>query len=205
MNRAVLFMPTIILVLILAACSNNSTASDGDIQTPLPTTQQIVSQAPTQTVPSRDNSTQDAPASSVEQTASVAPSDDIETIKTLDDAMKWYMRKIESNKYLTGTHFAFSYRILDTIEETDTITVYAHTLCEWVSADGESVSGGAGLSSITFQHADDTHSYIKHFDYVIPEGDEIPQKVLDIESDGSFFDGMREEVDKAIADLLNFD
>jgi hypothetical protein len=130
-------------------------------------------------------------------------SSEVENIETLDEAMQWYLQNIQSHFYMESDHFVFSYRILDTIEESGMINIYAHTLCKWITLSGEDISGGAGLSKITFQKVDDVYHYMSHKYYVKPDEDDIPKKVKDIYSDGSYFDIMREEVDKSIVDFLD--
>ncbi|MDF2513627.1 MAG: hypothetical protein K0S04_3493 [Herbinix sp.] len=128
-----------------------------------------------------------------------------ERIETLDDAVKWYLNEKEAHKYLEGQHFVASYRILDTQESSESITIYTHILCEWISLNGESVSGGAGLISITFNTDDNVYEYEKSTSYnaqQIPNASEIPQRVKDSISSATYFTEMRSEVDKDIADFL---
>jgi hypothetical protein len=128
-----------------------------------------------------------------------------ERIETLDGAVKWYLNEKEAHKYLEGQHFVASYRILDTQESSESITIYTHILCEWISLNGESVSGGAGLISITFNTDDNVYEYEKSTSYnaqQIPNASEIPQRVKDSISSATYFTEMRSEVDKDIADFL---
>jgi len=125
------------------------------------------------------------------------------TLRTLDEAIWWYLETTESNKYLQGRHFAAAYRILDKEESSGQITVYAHVLCEWVNSDGEVVSGGAGLVSITFNINGGIYEYVKNVSYIKPDDyPEIPQKVKDAVADASYFPAMRAEVNQNIADYL---
>ena len=78
------------------------------------------------------------------------PSTETTYIDTLDKAVNRYIQEKESQKYYKGDYFAYSYRVLDTIESAENVTVYTHILCSWITSGGESVSGGAGLISINF-------------------------------------------------------
>ncbi len=123
---------------------------------------------------------------------------------TLDDAVKWYLNEKEASKYSKGQHFVSAYRILDTEETSDSVTVYTHILCEWISSSGETVSGGAGLISITFKNNNNAYEYEKSVSYdgqQIPGASEIPQKVKDAVKDAAYFPEMRTEVENRVAAL----
>ncbi|MDR2712056.1 MAG: hypothetical protein LBB91_02960 [Clostridiales bacterium] len=124
--------------------------------------------------------------------------------ETLDEAMKIYLREIEADRYSKGDYFAASYRILDVVDlHENGITVYAHTLGEWVNMDGEFVSGGAGVVGVTFRKVNGIYERVKFDSYDFPEKSEtVPQKVKDALLDDSYFENMRTEVEQEIADFL---
>ena len=127
---------------------------------------------------------------------------EVKKLKTIDEAMNFYLQEKEANKYGKGDFFAASYRILDEELQERSITVYAHILCEWINGDGEVVSGGAGVIAVTFKKSNDTYEYEKSDSYDFPQESDIPQKVKDALSNDSYFAEMRSEVDQDIADFL---
>lgn len=122
--------------------------------------------------------------------------------RTLDDAIIWYLKEKEADKYLKGQYFASSYRILDTILSSERVTVFTHILCEWISLDGETVSGGAGLTSITFRVGSNGFEYEDSTYYPKPDALDIPQKAKDAIANPVYFAEMRAEADKDINDFL---
>jgi len=77
-------------------------------------------------------------ANKASDSVTASPDEEIsDNPRTLDDAIIWYLKEKEADKYLKGQYFASSYRILDTILSSERVTVFTHILCEWISLDGE--------------------------------------------------------------------
>ena len=80
--------------------------------------------------------------------------------------------------------------------------VYAHMLCRWINRNGEVVSGGAGLVSVSLRKNNDIFEYENYKSYTKPDEPDIPQSVRDALSNDSYFAEMQSEVDHDIAEYL---
>lgn len=121
------------------------------------------------------------------------------------DAVEYYIQKKIPDKYLKGDRFFSTYRILDEVSSENSIVVFIHILCEWISSTGEVVSGGATVISITFDKSDNALVYIA--DRIFDEQEmsissEITQKVKDSYYSNTYFLEMQEEIEKDIAEYL---
>ena len=141
------------------------------------------------------------------QSSSVTESTSQITIKTLDEAMAFYLQEIEPDGWGQGDYYAGSYRVIDTEEATDKIIIYAYVLSKWVDKNGDMVSGGAGFKVITFLNENSGYKYEKSVYYlekIIPDSAEIPQAVKDtfFKNADSLHSEMRVEVDQQIENHL---
>jgi len=76
-------------------------------------------------------------------------------------------------------------------------------LCRWINRNGEVVSGGAGLVSVSLRKNNDIFEYENYKSYTKPDEPDIPQSVRDALSNDSYFAEMQSEVDHDIAEYLN--
>jgi len=128
---------------------------------------------------------------------------EIESITTIDEAMNWYMRVKQSQWGLPGDFYAATYRILgidDSVE--NSVTIYAHTLNEWISRDGTTMSSSASVISVTFNKSNDIYEYDSSVPFMKELPNNAPQKVRDAVADGSYFYEMVEEVEAQITAYL---
>lgn len=127
---------------------------------------------------------------------------------TTQEAVEYFLREKLSSTYLEGDRFFSTYRIMDEIKTEESVVVFSHFLCKWMSSGGGVVSDGAGLVSITFDIIDDALAYKahRHFDgQEIPTSSDIPQKVKDSyasDAPDSYFPEMRTEIENDIAEYL---
>ena len=122
------------------------------------------------------------------------------SIETLDEAIKWYIFGRHPRRYLEGEYFVASYRILDSVKSPDRITVYAFIIVEWVSLDGEIVSGGTGIDEISFKKNNDVYEFEKDSPIDKSRFEDLIKYSRLI--DNSLHAEIRAEIDKSIADFL---
>lgn len=125
--------------------------------------------------------------------------------KTFEEAMDYYLWEIEPSKYLRGDYFTGRYRIIDKVETSVSVTVYAWVLSEWVDTSGNSVSSGSGMYEIGFKKENNLYIYHNYNNIKAPEFPYVPQKVSDILSNdnGKIYSDLMAEVDKDIENYLN--
>ncbi|UNC91082.1 hypothetical protein [Candidatus Contubernalis alkaliaceticus] len=104
-----------------------------------------------------------------------------------------------------GNFFTGRYRIIDTLETSSSVTVYAWVISTWVDTNGNTVSDGSSLCEIGFKKEDNLYIYENYYDIKVPEFPYVPQKVSDILSNdaGKIYNDLMAEVDKDIENYLN--
>ena len=127
------------------------------------------------------------------------------SIKTPDEAMTFYIEKIEPDRWGQGDYYTGAYKIIDTKEVADKLIIYASVLSEWVDKNGNMVSGGTDFAQITFQKSNGDYLYEKSVSFLpqwISDSSEIPQSVKDklaIDNESHYLE-MRAEMDQQIED-----
>lgn len=129
--------------------------------------------------------------------------------KTLDEAMDYYMKEIDSSIGLRGDFFTGKYKIIDTVETSENVNVYSCFVSKWVDKSGNIVSGHSGVARVRFKKEnnlyiyDENYEFYDHYDhYNYPN---VPQKAKDILSnDGeTIFNGLNIEIDKEVEKYVN--
>ncbi|UNC91308.1 hypothetical protein [Candidatus Contubernalis alkaliaceticus] len=125
--------------------------------------------------------------------------------KTLEEAMDYYLWEIKPSMGLRGNFFTGRYRIIDTLETSSSVTVFAWVISTWVDTNGNTVSEGSSICEIGFKKEDNLYIYENHYYIKVPEFPYVPQKVSDILSndDGKIYSDLMAEVDKDIENYLN--
>ncbi|UNC91078.1 hypothetical protein [Candidatus Contubernalis alkaliaceticus] len=96
--------------------------------------------------------------------------------KTLEEAMDYYLWEIEPSMGRRGNFFTGRYRIIDTLETSSSVTVYAWVISTWVDTNGNTVSDGSSLCEIGFKKEDNLYIYENYYDIKVPEFPYVPQK-----------------------------
>ncbi|TYQ14547.1 UNVERIFIED_CONTAM: hypothetical protein Cloal_0893 [Acetivibrio alkalicellulosi] len=124
---------------------------------------------------------------------------------TLDEAMEYYMRERELSKRLRGDFFTGKYKIVDTVETSESVNIYAWIVSMWVDKSGNSVSGGSNVYRIEFKKENNLYIYDNFETYKVLSTPYLPQKVSDILSNeqNKIFNDLNEEIDKDIENYLN--
>lgn len=128
--------------------------------------------------------------------------------KTIDEAMDYYIKEIDSSKGSKGDFFTGKYKIIDTVDTSENVNVFACIVSQWVDKNGNIVFGWSGLFRVGFKKENnlyiyDNHEYYDHFEsYNYPD---IPQKVYDILKDNvdAIFDELNNEIDKEVENYVN--
>lgn len=128
--------------------------------------------------------------------------------KTIDEAMDYYIKEIDSSKGSKGDFFTGKYKIIDTVDTSENVNVFACIVSQWVDKNGNIVSGWSGLFRVGFKKENnlyiyDNHEYYDHFEsYNYPD---IPQKVYDILKDNvdAIFNELNNEIDKEVENYVN--
>lgn len=123
---------------------------------------------------------------------------------TIEEAMDYYLWEIEPSMGLRGNFFTGRYRIIDTIETSEKVTVYAWVISTWVDKKGNTISGGSGLHEIGFKKEGNSHIYENQQYIKVPEFPYVPQKVSDILSNdhGEIYSDLMSEIDKDIENYV---
>lgn len=182
------FVLTVILFILLPSCSN-------EINTPGISSQITDENLPRVTEENLPPATQD---------------DNIKINggKTLDEAMDYYIKEIESSIGSRGDFFTGKYKIIDTVDTSENVNVYFCIVSQWVDKSGNVVSGHSGLARVRFEKENNLYIYenrefYDHFEnYNYPD---IPQKVNDILSNNveTIFNELNIELDKEVENYVN--
>ena len=128
--------------------------------------------------------------------------------KTIDEAMDYYIKEIESSIGSRGDFFTGKYKIIDTVDTSENVNVYSCIVSQWVDKSGNIVSGRSGLVRVRFEKENNLYIYenrefYDHFEnYNYPD---IPQKVNDILSNNveTIFNELNIEIDKEVENYVN--
>lgn len=71
--------------------------------------------------------------------------------KTIDEAMDYYIKEIESSIGSRGDFFTGKYKIIDTEDTSENVNVYFCIVSQWVDKSGNIVSGHSGVARVGFK------------------------------------------------------
>ncbi|AEV68294.1 hypothetical protein [Acetivibrio clariflavus] len=128
--------------------------------------------------------------------------------KTIDEAMDYYINKIESSLGSAGDFFTGKYRIIDTVETSENVNVYSWIVSQWVDKSGNIESAHSRLAKVGFKKENNLYIYENHeyYDYFENYNHPyIPQKVNDILKDNidTIYNELKTEVDKEVENYVN--
>lgn len=129
----------------------------------------------------------------------------IKGVKTLEEAMDYFIQEIEPSMGLSGAFFTGKYKIIDTEETSDILNVYAHVVSRWVDTNGDTVSDGSEVLRIGFKKENNLYTYKDFQVYKVAVTPYVPQKVSDIVSNHGerIYHDLVKDIEKDIEKYLN--